>query len=222
MAWKSELDSIEKVIDWYSQSDYTNFTIYAGYKMDDNYVRSEYKGTDKEIGTQKLYESLESIKSNPQNTNSYLIHITTGVKKIGICNTFQLNRVEQPFTPYGYMQQHQPNNELLSRLASIESKLDFEDEEEEVVKDKGIAGIFDNPQMHSAIIALISGLGARLLTPQEAKPSAISGIDELSLWNQARTILAKKGVTGEDIMLLANMSNDNPVQFNILLKMLRK
>lgn len=225
--WKPEIHDIDGIIGWFDQYDYPNYRIFAGHKVDDNFCRAEYTDGSKAIGREKLLEALITIKSNSQNTNTYLITLLAAYNKkvnkgVTPSMTFQLNTPQflQQYSPYGIMQQ-QPNNEVLSRLAAIEQRLseDEEDEEDDTIQNNGISGILSSPEMQTALIGLITSY----LSPKDNKPSAIAGVNtDDDLWNEARKILMGAGVTGEDIMLLARMSEDNKTQFTMLLKMLRK
>ena len=116
--WKPELHSPDAVLSYYDEYDNPCYRVFAGHKPDQNFVRFIYDGTEKGIGREKLVEALNSILSNPDNTNVYLIEILASKgKKMECLNsiTFQLNKKEQ-FLPYNPMMgsMHQPNitNEL--------------------------------------------------------------------------------------------------------------
>lgn len=81
-----------------------------------------------------------------------------------------------------------------------------------------LSGMLSTPEVQAALVGLVT----KFLNGNQ-KNSAIAGVDDDSEnWRNARVILTKKGVTGNDILLLARMSEDNEPQFKMLLSILRK
>lgn len=124
----------------------------------------------------------------------------------------------------GYRERsHNYNNAILSRLEAIEQKIssDSDDEEDIQPKNMGLAGIVNNPEFQSMIVQYIGAIVDRVL-PIKRQSVAINGIDDNKL-DQALSILKKHDPELEnDLLILANMAENNPNQFKFLLSMLRK
>jgi hypothetical protein len=115
------------------------------------------------------------------------------------------------------------NNEILSRLAAIESKMNEpeEEEEEEVQKPDLISGIVSNPEIQNMIVGYIGMIVDRLIPLK--KTVAINGVNDENRLAVALEILQKHDPELEsDLFLLASMAENDPGQFQFLLKMLRK
>jgi hypothetical protein len=232
--WKPELHSADDVLNYYDQYDEPGYSVYAGHKPEQAYCRFTYTGNDKSIGREKLAEALASVQSNPDNTNVYLLQILGSKgKKLETKNaiTFQLNKAQQ-FSPYnamGYTQNaglESKINALESRLASLQMQLqendddEFEDEPEE---ENFLAGMMKNPQIQNMIISQLSGLFA-----PSSKVTHVAGVlDDQEIEtdekiNDAIDRLKKcDPELGDDLLLLCEMAENDPMQFKFLLKMLR-
>lgn len=115
------------------------------------------------------------------------------------------------------------NNAILSRLEAIEQKISNDDQEEDddQPEPQGLAGIVNNPEFQSMIVQYIGAIVDRVL-PIKKQSVAINGVDDNKL-EQALTILKKHDPELEnDLMILADMAENNPGQFKFLLSMLRK
>lgn len=115
------------------------------------------------------------------------------------------------------------NNEILSRLAAIESKMNEPEEEEEIEVQKPdlISGIVSNPEIQNMIIGYIGMIVDRLIPAK--KTVAINGVNDENRLAVALEILQKHDPELEsDLFLLASMAENDPGQFQFLLKMLRK
>lgn len=121
----------------------------------------------------------------------------------------------------------QPSNEIISRLAAIEQKLqdqdiEEEDEEEEEPQPQGLMGMINGIVERPEIQAALMGWIAKIIQPTTPAPTgAIAGIpgsleDSLSILKSADPDLES------DLALLAKLAKENPAQFNFLLSMLRK
>lgn len=115
------------------------------------------------------------------------------------------------------------NNAILSRLEAIEQKISNDDQEDDddQPEQKGLAGIVNNPEFQSMIVQYIGAIVDRVL-PIKKQSVAINGFDDNKL-DQALSILKKHDPELEnDLMILADMAENNPGQFKFLLSMLRK
>jgi hypothetical protein len=129
----------------------------------------------------------------------------------------------------GYQQRQQQyigtrDNEVLSRLSAIETKLnepdDYDDEPAE--KKNDYVGFIQNPDVINFIIGTVQTIIDRILPPNKTI-SGIAGVEDNSKLNQALEILKKHDPNLEDdLMILANMAENSPMQFKMLLNMLRK
>jgi len=117
------------------------------------------------------------------------------------------------------------NNEVLSRLAAIETKLNEEIEEDQPEeKQNALVGIIQDPNVINYIIGLVERVVDRVLPPKQ-HIAGIAGTETetASKLDIAIQILREHDENlEEDLMILAQMAQDNPFQFKMLLKMLRK
>jgi len=131
---------------------------------------------------------------------------------------------EEEVTEYiaGYQQRvGSYNNEILSRLAAIETKMNEPEEEYEVEKPDLISGIVSNPEIQNMIVGYIGMIVDRLIPLK--KTVAINGVTDHNKMEVALEILHRHDPElDNDLFLLATMAETDPGQFQFLLKMLRK
>ncbi len=128
----------------------------------------------------------------------------------------------------GYNQRQQNyvgnyNNAILSRLEAIEQKIsnDQDDQDETQPEPQGLAGIVNNPEFQTMIVSYIGAIVDRII-PIKKQSVAINGVDDNKL-ETALSILKKHDPELEnDLMILADMAENNPGQFKFLISMLRK
>lgn len=224
--WKPELHNIESIIAYYEQYDSAPYKVFAGHKPEESYCRFSYDENDKEIGREKLLAALQSVQSNPDNTNTYLLQIcNVKGRKMEPVNsiTFQLNKAQQY---YPMQPQHISGmdavmgklNALEQRLAMQEAQDDDDDDEPE--ETNILNGIINSPQMQNLLLNVI----ANAFTGN--KPAAVAGVpdqDKQNLLTEALQILKKNDPDLEmDLYKLATISEQNPEQFKFLISMLRK
>lgn len=213
-AFRPELFTVEEVINFYDQTEGSEFNVFAGTSPNDAYRRYHFDG-EKEIGMQELTAALMQISSKGENYNPYLIQIIQPSKGKGKPATFtsisfQLNRPQQ-FLPMQQMgglngraemlleRMVENQNVLISRIAALEDQ-EYEDNEPDQ-KDT-LGRIMENPQVQG----LLMGLVDRFLTGG-GQPSAIAGIPALE--DDAMVIvkeLMSKGVTLYHLKKLNEMS----------------
>jgi hypothetical protein len=235
--WKPELHNAEDILNYYDQYDEAGYSVYAGHKPDQSYCRFTYTGADKVLGREKLQEALASVLSNPDNTNVYLLQILGNKgKKTEVLNsiTFQLNKA-QSIMPYQQIGAYQPNlmneiNSLRSELAAIKMKQEIEEEddyEDETEEQNFLAGLMKNPQVQTMILSQLSSLFA----PTQ-KVTHVAGIKtdtmtneieiEERIYNAVERLKIVDDQLADDLELLCEMAENDSMQFNFLLKMLRK
>jgi len=236
--WKPELHNAEDILNYYDQYDEAGYSVYAGHKPDQSYCRFTYTGSDKVLGREKLQEALASVLSNPDNTNVYLLQILGNKgKKTEVLNsiTFQLNKT-QSIMPYQQMGGYNPNlmteiNALRSEIAALKMQQEMEeDEEEEPEEENLLAGFMKSPQIQTMILSQLSSIFA----PTQ-KVTHVAGIEkpetmanETEIDNEERIYEAVERLKlvddqlASDLELLSEMAETDKMQFNFLLKMLRK
>lgn len=234
--WKPELHSPDAVLSYYDEYDNPCYRVFAGHKPDPNFVRFIYDGTEKGIGREKLVEALNSILSNPDNTNVYLIEILASKgKKMECLNsiTFQLNKKEQ-FLPYNPMMgaMQQPNiinelnafrSEMQSQISALKMQLDEEDEEDEEPEENFLSGFMKNPQIQQMLLEGLAGFLTPMKVTNVAGVIEKADVDQDTKIDEAIEILLQyDNQLGDDLMLLSELAKNDPSQFNFLLKMLRK
>jgi hypothetical protein len=236
--WKPELHNAEDILNYYDQYDEAGYSVYAGHKPDQSYCRFTYTGSDKVLGREKLQEALASVLSNPDNTNVYLLQILGNKgKKTEVLNsiTFQLNKA-QSIMPYQQMGGYNPNlmteiNALRSEISALKMQQEMEeDEEEEPEEENLLAGFMKSPQIQTMILSQLSSIFA----PTQ-KVTHVAGIEkpetmanETEIDNEERIYEAVERLKlvddqlASDLELLCEMAETDKMQFNFLLKMLRK
>jgi len=236
--WKPELHNAEDILNYYDQYDDAGYSVYAGHKPDQSYCRFTYTGADKVLGREKLHEALASVLSNPDNTNVYLLQILGSKgKKTEVLNsiTFQLNKA-QSIMPYQQMGGFNPNvmneiNALRSEIAALKMQQEIEeDEDDDEPEDENfLAGLMKSPQIQTMILSQLSSLFA----PTQ-KVTHVAGIKtetmtkETEIDNEERIYEAVERLKlvddqlASDLELLCEMAETDKMQFNFLLKMLRK
>ena len=83
-------------------------------------------------------------------------------------------------------------------------------------------GLVQNPDVVNFLVGTVQTIIDRILPPKKTI-AGIAGIEESTKLNQALDILRKHDPNLEDdLMILANMAENSPLQFKMLLNMLRK
>jgi hypothetical protein len=229
--WKPELHNAEDILNYYDQYDEAGYSVYAGHKPDQSYCRFTYTGSDKVLGREKLAEALASVLSNPDNTNVYLLQILGNKgKKTEVLNsiTFQLNKA-QSIMPYQQMGMVNPNmmneiNALRSEIAALKMQREIEEseeEDEEPEEENILTGFMKNPQIQNMILSQLAGLFA----PAQ-KVTHVAGVAEVTdqdeKIDEAIERLKKHDETlGDDLLRLCEIAENDPMQWKMLLKMLR-
>jgi len=232
MPYKPELHDAESVLSYYDQYEEAPYTIYAGHKIDETTRRFSFDGDDKIMGRQHLADALASVMSNPDNTNTYLLVINQKKGKGNVTKnaiTFQLNKSQylQMQPQMGYM-----NNQLMDELRSLKSELaalkmqrelEEEDEEEEEEEENVLSGFMKNPAVQNMLLAQLSNI----FSPGQ-KVTHVAGvldgseIESDEKIDQAIEELKKyDDQLGDDLLRLCEIAKNDPMQFKMLLKLLR-
>jgi hypothetical protein len=229
--WKPELHNADDILNYYDQYDEAGYSVYAGHKPDQSYCRFTYTGADKVLGREKLHEALASVLSNPDNTNVYLLQILGNKgKKTEVLNsiTFQLNKA-QSVMPYQQISGYNPNlmNEisaLRSEIAALKMQQEMDDDEDDEPEEENfLAGLMKQPQVQTMILSQLSSLFA----PTQ-KVTHVAGIldeaenDQDEKIDEAIERLKKHDTQlGDDLLRLCEIAEQDPMQWKMLLKMLR-
>lgn len=235
MPYKPELHDAESVLSYYDQYEDAPYTIYAGHKIDETTRRFSYDGDDKIMGRQHLADALASVMSNPDNTNTYLLVINQKKgRKNEIKNaiTFQLNKsVYSQMLP---QQMGYANNQLLDEIRSLKSEIaamkmqqemmeDEEEEDDEPEEENMLAGFMKNPQVQSMILSQL----ASIFSPQQ-KVTHVAGVldgveseQEEKIDEAIERLKKHDPQLGDDLLKLCEIAENDPMQWKMLLKMLR-
>jgi len=220
-----ECSTASGVLSWFDLQENFNFVIYRGVK--EGFVSCHYDGSNKEEAENRLQNFCASIE--PQNDNIYYLKLQgngKGKEKTILPGLiFRLNSAPK-FATNMYQvptQATNQNNEILSRLAAIESSLQDGEEEEEESEEKNLIGtLLNEPSIKNMLISGIGSIMANILTPALPAPPVVSlaGVEETTenLQNYI-TVLFAKGVTINDLKTLSEKSES---ELNLLLSILRK
>jgi len=163
----------------------------------ENPVKADSKGKISELPE----GSVKFITSNPEQIQTYILDATQRRQEyVGSVN-----------------------NEVLSRLAAIETKLNQETEDYEPEQPQNVlAGLIQDPNVINFFVGTVQTIIDRILPPKQ-HIAGIAGTETVTKLDQALEILRQHDEQLEDdLMILAQMAQDNPFQFKMLLKMLRK
>ena len=235
MPYKPELHDPESVLSYYDQYEDAPYTIYAGHKIDETTRRFSYDGDDKIMGRQHLSDALASVMSNPDNTNTYLLVINQKKgKKNEVRNaiTFQLNKsVYSQIMP---QQMGYANTQLLDEIRSLKAEisaikmqqdmLEDEDEDEDEPEEENIlSGFMKNPAVQNMLMAQLSNLFA----PQQKVTHVAGVLDGVESEQDAKIDEAIERLKkhddqlADDLLRLCDIAENDPMQWKMLLKMLR-
>jgi len=166
-----------------------------------------YEGSVKPDGKGKISDipegSVKFITSNPEQIQTYID---------------------------GYQQRQQQyignrDNEILSRISALESSKKNDNEDDDYENEKpanALVGLVQNPDVVNFLVGTVQTIIDRILPPKKTI-AGIAGIEDNSKLNQALEILRKHDPNLEDdLMILAEMAENSPLQFKMLLNMLRK
>jgi hypothetical protein len=232
--WKPELHNADDILNYYDQYDEAGYSVYAGHKPDQSYCRFTYTGADKVLGREKLHEALASVLSNPDNTNVYLLQITGNKgKKTEVLNsiTFQLNKA-QSVMPYQQIGGYNPNlmNEisaLRSEIAALKMQQEMDDDEDDEPEEENfLAGLMKQPQVQTMILSQLSSLFSPTKVTHVAGIKNDTMTNEIEIedriYNAVERLKLVDDQLADDLELLCEMAENDSMQFNFLLKMLRK
>jgi len=196
--WEDINDCVEEIKEYFEDITPDHKKVYSIVYYE-NPVKADNKGKISDLPE----GSVKFITSNPEQIQTYILDATQRRQEyVGSVN-----------------------NEVLSRLAAIETKLNDEiDEDQPEVKQNALLGALEKPEVLNYLIGLVDRVVDKYFPPKN-HISGIAGTENQTgtKLEQALIILSEHDEQLEDdLMILAQMAQDNPFQFKMLLKMLRK
>jgi len=237
---KAFLTGTDAVMQWYDTNAKTNLWsvndskgdilfYYAG--NDENEAR-EHLENNLRMAEQQGVEATLTLRIHPKMPKSgYFEKKDTGMVVTHFRPT-SFNPIS--YQPMNQMGAYQPNlmneiNALRSEIAALKMQQDMEEEEEEPEEENFLAGLIKSPQIQTMIISQLGNLFA----PNQ-KVTHVAGIQtetmtkETEVDNEERIYEAVERLKliddqlASDLELLCEMGETDKMQFNFLLKMLRK
>lgn len=239
---RPELFNIDQVMNFYrlAGEGACAFGIYAGHRIAPENIRFIYEGANKTEGESELMGACDSIQSNPNNTNVYILQVYMGERPVKIKKatqsrsiTFQLNAA--PWA--GGMMPAQPGNigytatnelrELRAEIAAMKNEPGEDEEEAPPVNPvmMFLGKLLEAPEIQSKIVGAIGKVLDNMLGQNQNKMGAIAGIDNEFSQDEITKAIEKLNIhTGGNAMgvliRLAAYADGNPTMFQNLLKML--
>ena len=241
---KAFLTGTDAVMQWYDTNAKTTFwsvndskgDILFYYGGNDENEAREHLENNLRMAEQQGVEATLTLRIHPKMPKSgYFEKKDTGMVVTHFRPT-SFNPISyQPMNQMGYA--NQPNlmneiNALRSEIAALkmQQELEEDEEEEEPEEDNFLAGLMKSPQIQTMILSQISSLFA----PTQ-KVTHVAGIEktetmtnETEIDNEERIYDAIERLKlvddqlASDLELLCEMAETDKMQFNFLLKMLRK
>jgi hypothetical protein len=237
---KAFLTGTDAVMQWYDTNAKTNLwsvndskgDILFYYSGNDENEAREHLENNLRMAEQQGVEATLTLRIHPKMPKSgYFEKKDTGMVVTHFRPT-SFNPIS--YQPMNQMGAYQPNlmneiNALRSEIAALKMQQDMEeDEDEEPEEENFLAGFMKSPQMQSI---LISQLG-NLFAPQQ-KVTHVAGIEkpetmtnevdnEERIYEAVERLKLLDDQLASDLELLCEMGETDKMQFNFLLKMLRK
>ena len=218
MSAKAQIVGIDGIMDWYDQHCtspyYAVYTYLAPTKLEkhfqytkpdqdegrmllENTLQAMYMQNDETLYCIKLYDTLNKKGSIDSNLDNYA---SVRIRAVDLPHALPIAGVERS--------NYKLENALARMMETqnlILSRLNEEQTEEEEQPQTGLAGILNNPQMQTLLMAGVS----KLLGIGGNQPAGMAGVDE-TYENEAIVILnnlMQKGVTTDHLRKLDQMSN---------------
>ena len=238
---KAFLTGTDAVMQWYDTNAKTNLwsvndskgDILFYYSGNDENEAREHLENNLRMAEQQGVEATLTLRIHPKMPKSgYFEKKDTGMVVTHFRPT-SFNPIS--YQPMNQMGAYQPNlmneiNALRSEIAALKMQQDLdEDEEEEPEEENFLAGLMKSPQIHTMILSQLGNLFA----PNQ-KVTHVAGIQtetmtkETEVDNEERIYEAVERLKllddqlASDLELLCDMGETDKMQFNFLLKMLRK
>ena len=235
---KAFLTGTDAVMQWYDTNAKTNLWSVNDSKGD---ILFYYSGNDENEARDHLENNLRMAEQ--QGVEATLtLRIHPKMPKSGYFEKKDTGMVVTHFRPTSFnpisyqpmnqMGAYQPNlmneiNALRSEIAALKMQQDMEDEEEEPEEENFLAGIMKSPQIQTMILSQLGNLFA----PNQ-KVTHVAGIQTETMTNEidneeriyeaVERLKLLDDQLASDLELLCEMGETDKMQFNFLLKMLRK
>ena len=237
------LTGTDMVLQWYDENAKTNFWSVNDSKGD---ILFYYSGNDENEARQHLENNLRmaeqqgveatlTLRIHPKLPKSGYFEKKDSGMVITHFRPTSFNAISyQPMNQMGYA--GQPNlmneiNSLRSEIAALKMQQEMEEdeeEEEEPEEENFLAGFMKSPQVQTMILSQLSSLFA----PQQ-KVTHVAGIEkpetmtneidnEERIYEAVERLKLVDDQLASDLELLCEMAETDKMQFNFLLKMLRK
>ena len=233
------LTGTQKVMDWYDQNAKTCYWSITDTKGDIVFYNAD---NDENVSRDHLEANIKSAEAAGMDC-TFILRIHPKAPKGGYFVNSSEKMIITKFRPVSYetstmqpvnnMQMGYASNHLIgelnslkSQIAALQMKLDEEeeDEEEEVTDEGGLAGFMKNPVIQNMLIQQLQGLF--MPTTKVTNVAGVldgAGIEQdAKIFEAVETLKQYNGNLGDDLLLLAEMAVNDPMQFKFLIKMLRK
>ena len=213
---KVEITSANAVLDWYDDQPKAAYKLCRGTTLNKDHIVDVYDSTDKDAGYKQLFKVITRLANEVSNTNTYFICMTGKGTELLATTTFQLNTFQIGNVNNGG-NDYRANNEMLSRLAAIEQKLN--EEEDEIVEEEKkpnyienlISGFSTNPaETLNGLIGLFTVIKTIMKPTNEPNIKTMTmaaGVpNENGTLDEYIGTLITKGVQIEDFKTLSEMS----------------
>jgi len=237
---KAFLTGTDAVMQWYDTNAKTNLwsvndskgDILFYYSSNDENEAREHLENNLRMAEQQGVEATLTLRIHPKMPKSgYFEKKDTGMVVTHFRPT-SFNPIS--YQPMNQMGAYQPNlmneiNALRSEIAALKMQQDMEEDEEEPEEENFLAGLMKSPQIQTMILSQLGNLFA----PNQ-KVTHVAGIQtetmtkETEVDNEERIYEAVERLKliddqlASDLELLCEMGETDKMQFNFLLKMLRK
>ena len=243
---KAFLTGTDAVMQWYDTNAKTNLwsvndskgDILFYYSGNDENEAREHLENNLRMAEQQGVEATLTLRIHPKMPKSgYFEKKDTGMVVTHFRPT-SFNPIS--YQPMNQMGAYQPNlmneiNALRSEIAALKMQQDMDqDEEEEPEEENFLAGLMKSPQIQTMILSQLGNLFApgqkvthvagfkntETMTNETENQSEID--NEERIYNAVERLKAVNDQLASDLELLCEMAETDKMQFNFLLKMLRK
>jgi hypothetical protein len=235
---KAFLTGTDAVMQWYDTNAKTNLwsvndskgDILFYYSGNDENEAREHLENNLRMAEQQGVEATLTLRIHPKMPKSgYFEKKDTGMVVTHFRPT-SFNPIS--YQPMNQMGAYQPNlmneiNALRSEIAALKMQQDMEDEEQEPEEENFLAGLMKSPQIQTMILSQLGNLFA----PNQ-KVTHVAGIQTETMTNEVdneeriyeavERLKLLDDQLASDLELLCEMGETDKMQFNFLLKMLRK
>lgn len=237
---KAFLTGTDAVMQWYDTNAKTNLwsvndskgDILFYYSGNDENEAREHLENNLRMAEQQGVEATLTLRIHPKMPKSgYFEKKDTGMVVTHFRPT-SFNPIS--YQPMNQMGAYQPNlmneiNALRSEIAALKMQQDMEEDEEEPEEENFLAGLMKSPQIQTMILSQLGNLFApnqkvtHVAGIQTETMTNVSEVDnEERIYEAVERLKLIDNQLASDLELLCEMGETDKMQFNFLLKMLRK